>query len=51
MPAYADHYVGVWGIVINSKLEVLMIQEQRSSKGSEKLWKFQGGYVDQGETI
>ena len=25
MPAFADHYVGVGGIVINSKQEVLLI--------------------------
>lgn len=25
LPAYADHYVGVGGIVINKKKEVLMI--------------------------
>jgi len=48
LPAYADHYVGVGGIVINSKEEVLMIQERRAKV---KLWKFPGGYVDQGETL
>jgi len=48
LPAYADHYVGVGGIVLNSKQEVLMIQEKRSVK---KLWKFPGGYVDNGETL
>jgi hypothetical protein len=48
LPAFADHYVGVGGIVINSKEEVLMIQERRAKA---KLWKFPGGYVDSGETL
>ena len=52
MPAYADHYVGVGGIMVNDKQEVLMIQETRSiGKGAEKPWKFPGGYVDRGETV
>lgn len=52
MPAYADHYVGVGGIMVNDKQEVLMIQETRSvGKGADKPWKFPGGYVDRGETV
>ena len=28
LPAFADHYVGVGGIMVNDKEEVLMIQER-----------------------
>jgi hypothetical protein len=31
LPAYANHYVGVGGIVINDSQEILLIQERRSS--------------------
>lgn len=48
LPAYADHFVGVGGIMLNNQGEVLMIQERRSVK---KLWKFPGGFVEQGETV
>ena len=52
LPAYADHFVGVGGIMVNDNEEVLMIQENRSAgTGSGKPWKFPGGFVDQGETI
>ena len=29
IPAYPDHYVGVGGVVLNSKGELLLIQERR----------------------
>jgi hypothetical protein len=29
IPAYADHYVGVGGVAINQKNEILLIQERR----------------------
>ena len=52
IPAFANHFVGVGGIVVNDKNEVLMIQENRSfGEGVNKPWKFPGGYVDHGETI
>jgi mutator protein MutT len=52
LPAFADHYVGVGGIMVNDKEEVLMIQERRSAgEGDSKPWKFPGGYVDKGETV
>lgn len=49
IPSYSDHYVGVGGVVINEKDEVLLIQEQRSKE--QKLWKFPGGFMDPGETL
>lgn len=29
IPAYADHYCGVGGVIINDKEEILLIQERR----------------------
>lgn len=49
IPAYADHYVGVGGAVINHKDEILLIQEHRQPE--PRLWKFPGGFMDPGETI
>jgi len=49
IPAYADHYVGVGGVVINHLNEVLLIQERRQPE--PRLWKFPGGFMDPGETI
>merc|ERR1712086_111840 len=49
LPAYADHFVGVGGIMVNDNNEVLMIQERRSMV--EGAWKFPGGFVDNGETV
>jgi NADH pyrophosphatase NudC (nudix superfamily) len=48
IPCYPDHYVGVGGIVVNKKHEVLLIQEVRRVP---KIWKFPGGLMDPGETI
>jgi ADP-ribose pyrophosphatase YjhB (NUDIX family) len=49
IPAYADHYVGVGGVVINQKGEILLIQERREPE--PRKWKFPGGFMDPGETI
>ena len=49
IPAYADHYIGVGGAIINSKNEILLIQENRQPE--PKKWKFPGGFMDPGETI
>jgi len=51
LPDYADHFVGVGGIMINDKEEILLIQERRAVESGDQKWKFPGGYVDQGETI
>jgi 8-oxo-dGTP pyrophosphatase MutT (NUDIX family) len=55
LPAYAGHYLGVGGILVNDKLEVLLIQEKRrvgeAIGAVEKPWKFPGGFVDHGETV
>ena len=49
IPSYAGHYLGVGGAVINSKGELLLIQENRSPE--PKPWKFPGGFMDPGESI
>jgi ADP-ribose pyrophosphatase YjhB (NUDIX family) len=49
IPAYADHYVGVGGVIINAKGEILLIQERRDTE--PRNWKFPGGFMDPGETI
>jgi ADP-ribose pyrophosphatase YjhB (NUDIX family) len=49
IPAYADHYVGVGGVAINSKGEILLIQERRQPE--PRTWKFPGGFMDPGETV
>mmetsp|Transcript_7371 Transcript_7371/g.5640 ORF Transcript_7371/g.5640 Transcript_7371/m.5640 type:complete len:81 (+) Transcript_7371:733-975(+) len=47
IPYYPHHYIGLGGLVINKKKEVLMIQE---IKNKDK-WKYPGGLMDPGETI
>jgi len=49
MPPFAHHYVGVGGIVINDKNEILLIKENRSV--DSRRWKLPGGFVDQNEPI
>ena len=49
IPAYADHYIGVGGAVINDKDEILLIKEHRQPE--PKQWKLPGGFMDPGETI
>lgn len=53
LPNYADHFVGVGGVVINEHRQILMIQENRAKGNTiqEKKWKLPGGLVDPGETI
>ena len=46
LPDYGDHFVGVGGIMINDKEEILLIQERRAVEGGDLKWKFPGGYVD-----
>jgi ADP-ribose pyrophosphatase YjhB (NUDIX family) len=49
IPSYADHYIGVGGLCINQKDEILMIQARRDKE--PRLWKLPGGFMDPGETI
>jgi len=44
MPPYAHHYVGVGGLCINEKREIVLIQQNRST--NHRLWKLPGGFSD-----
>ena len=49
MPHFAHHYVGVGGLVINEKNEILLIKENRSV--DKRRWKLPGGFSDPGERL
>ena len=49
MPPFAHHYLGVGGLCINEKREIILIQENRSTDA--RLWKLPGGFVDANERI
>ncbi len=51
LPAAASHYIGVAGFVINSKNEMLMVQEKTGPAAGIGLWKLPGGLCDVGEDI
>ena len=47
LPSYASHYVGVGGVIVNEKEEVLLIQEKRWSVGEYlNTWKIPGGHIE-----
>ena len=48
IPPYAHHMVGVGGIVVNAKDEILVVQEKFTPM---RHWKLPGGYVDPGENF
>ncbi|KAL4442789.1 hypothetical protein ABPG74_010678 [Tetrahymena malaccensis] len=49
LPGYASHYVGCGGAVINSKNELLMVQERYGYNTG--IWSFPGGRADPNEEI
>lgn len=50
LPAYAFTQIGVGGVVLNSKGEVLMVQERISPMAQfQNSWKLPGGLADPGE--
>jgi len=49
IPDYASHYIGVGGLVINDKNEILVIQEKYFL--TKPIWKFPGGLVEAGEDL
>ncbi|XP_070571446.1 nucleoside diphosphate-linked moiety X motif 6-like isoform X2 [Ptychodera flava] len=52
LPAFANHYIGVAGFVINDKNEVLVIQEKYGvSVDGKPAWKLPGGLANTGEDI
>lgn len=48
LPEYANQYLGAAGFVVNSKNQVLVIQERYHTN---KIWKLPGGHADKGEDI
>lgn len=48
IPPYAHHMVGVGGMVVNDKDELLVVQEKFAAFTQ---WKLPGGYVDPGEDL
>ncbi|KAJ8042627.1 Nudix hydrolase 8 [Holothuria leucospilota] len=48
LPAFANHYIGVGGLVIDSKNQMLVIKERYTAF---PLWKLPGGAVDKGESL
>ncbi|XP_067140399.1 uncharacterized protein [Centruroides vittatus] len=48
LPQYPHTHIGVGGLVVNEKNEVLVIQEKYGAKAH---WKFPGGYANPGEDI
>eukprot|EP00743_Colponemidia_sp_Colp-15_P007470 GILK01008074.1.p1 GENE.GILK01008074.1~~GILK01008074.1.p1 ORF type:complete len:274 (-),score=46.43 GILK01008074.1:241-1062(-) len=49
MPNYSSHYVGVGGVVINDRNEILLVQEVYADRPGR--WKIPGGLADTGESI
>eukprot|EP01083_Nonionella_stella_P152228 487611_1 len=51
LPNPQHHAVGVGAVVINSKKQLLMVQETTGPSAKYKIWKLPGGLVDSNETI
>jgi len=49
LPGFANHYIGVGGLVLNSKGEVLVVKEKNGP--IRGFWKIPGGMVDPGEDL
>jgi len=51
IPAYASHYIGVGGVVVNDKNEILTVTEKYLVHTYPGFYKLPGGAVDPGEDI
>merc|ERR1712007_94952 len=52
LPRYSFTQIGVGGAVVNSKNEVLMVQERTVADANfQGLWKLPGGLADPGEDL
>jgi len=51
VPDYANHTIGIGGLVINQNSEVLTVREQGHIKSHPHNWKFPGGMIDPYEHI
>ncbi|GAB2279813.1 hypothetical protein Dimus_014452 [Dionaea muscipula] len=51
LPANASHRVGIGGIVMSDKREILVVQEKSGIFQGTGIWKIPTGVVDEGEDI
>jgi 8-oxo-dGTP pyrophosphatase MutT (NUDIX family) len=51
IPAYASHYIGVGGVVLNDRQELLVVSEQHRRDKSRPYYKLPGGALHQGEHL
>jgi ADP-ribose pyrophosphatase YjhB (NUDIX family) len=51
VPGYATHYIGVGGVVLNQKQELLVVSEQHRHDKSRPSYKLPGGALHAGEHI
>lgn len=52
LPNYATHYVGLGGIVLNGRDELLVVSERYAFKKTNRLmWKLPGGLADPNERL
>lgn len=51
LPSYASHQVGVGAFVLNSKNEVLVVQEASGPLKGKGVWKMPTGLADAGEDV
>ncbi|XP_031491430.1 nudix hydrolase 7-like [Nymphaea colorata] len=51
LPIYATHRLGVGSVVINSKKEVLVVQEKSGHFRGSGVWKIPTGVVEEGEDV
>ena len=52
IPHYADHTIGVGGVVLHPDCRrILMIKEKFWFSNKEPMWKFPGGLVDRDEPL
>ncbi|XP_031492888.1 nudix hydrolase 7-like [Nymphaea colorata] len=51
LPIYATHRLGVGAVVINSKKEVLVVQEKSGYFRGTGVWKLPTGVVEEGEDV
>ena len=51
VPPYATHYIGIGGVVINEKDELLVVSERYRSSGRGPSYKLPGGALQSGEHL
>ncbi len=51
IPAYASHYIGAGGVVLNSANELLVVRERRGRPSRSRSFKLPGGALREGEHL